>query len=319
MTVVETFDCNNTNLKLGDKGEKVTLLQTHLKTLGYYVSYNGHTLQVDGSFGTYTQWAVKQFQKATGHSQDGWFGPKTCKSLNEKITGVVTAEATSQVVVQVFDCPNINLSEGSTQKDLVTKLQNELKKLGYYTRQVDGDFGPYTTAAVIAFQKAKGLTQDGVFGPATCKTLGAVTTVNAVQKALETTSNSAPSDPFAVDTSKNVFSSDESNLSIDGLYFIVSGVTFTNSFRACSWKRIDLMSGGQYMYQTNPVPREYSVEVVLTKVQYDSLKNELYKMLHRKCKVASPLLDSGTYTVEISVAYQNVRSRKLTLKLVEVL
>jgi peptidoglycan hydrolase-like protein with peptidoglycan-binding domain len=48
----------------------------------------------------------------------------------------------------------------------VTYLQ---KKLGI---TVDGDFGPNTKAAVVAFQKKHGLTADGIVGPKTWKAVG---------------------------------------------------------------------------------------------------------------------------------------------------
>lgn len=84
--MVETFNCAETSLRRDARGEKVKLLQTHLKTLGYYVQSGGRTLAVDGIFGIYTEQAVKAFQKSLGNFlQDGWFGEKTCKKLNEKI------------------------------------------------------------------------------------------------------------------------------------------------------------------------------------------------------------------------------------------
>lgn len=91
--MVDTFDCPNTRLKQGDKGEKVTLLQTHLKTLKYYTS------TIDGDFGPVTHTAVKQFQKDTGHTQDGVFGPKTCPDLNKKIlekNGITSTNTSNQ-------------------------------------------------------------------------------------------------------------------------------------------------------------------------------------------------------------------------------
>ena len=51
-------------------------------------------------------------------------------------------------------------------------IQQKLKELGYYTGSVDGVYGQGTRSAVIAFQKANGLTADGVVGSQTAKALG---------------------------------------------------------------------------------------------------------------------------------------------------
>lgn len=53
----------------------------------------------------------------------------------------------------------------------VKSLQAALTKLGFSTGAADGDFGPATEQAVVAFQQAKGLAADGVAGP---KTLAAI-------------------------------------------------------------------------------------------------------------------------------------------------
>lgn len=156
------FDCNNTNLKRGSKGENVKTLQTHLKTLGYY------SAAIDGDFGSVTEKAVKAFQKAAGGlKQDGWFGPSTCKKFN------VTMEAkgyAKDVKIKLFDCPNITLKRGHKGEN-VKLLQTMMKTLGYYTREIDGDFGMYTEQAVKAFQTKTNHTPDGVFGPKTCPDL----------------------------------------------------------------------------------------------------------------------------------------------------
>jgi peptidoglycan L-alanyl-D-glutamate endopeptidase CwlK len=62
------------------------------------------------------------------------------------------------------------LQQGSTGSD-VTALQTKLKALGFNPNGVDGNFGPGTKAAVIAFQQSKGLTPDGIAGPATMAAL----------------------------------------------------------------------------------------------------------------------------------------------------
>ena len=306
-----TLDCEKVNLKKGAKGADVTTLQTLLKSMGYY------TRSIDGDFGVYTQNAVKAFQKANGLTVDGWFGKITCQKLNAKQTA---KENAAKAVASTFDCPNMDLRKGS-KGDQVKTLQTMLKELGYYTRQIDGDFGDYTKKAVQAYQKSQGLLQDGIFGPQTCAKMKI--TAGDVAKDKED-KNATPEkvvykDPYKVNTKNNVFTASESNLSIDGIYFQVSGVTFTSDFNNRPWKRIDLMNGGQYSYLGYPSAREYSVDVIMSKAMYDTLKWELYKMQHRPCKVTSTLLDSATYTVEVSVAYQNVGSRKVTLKLTEYL
>src|SRR2546422_11101737 len=65
------------------------------------------------------------------------------------------------------------LQDGSKGAD-VKKLQEALKQHGFNPGVVDGDFGPATAAAVIAFQKSEGLLADGVAGPRTQHALGLV-------------------------------------------------------------------------------------------------------------------------------------------------
>jgi peptidoglycan hydrolase-like protein with peptidoglycan-binding domain len=64
------------------------------------------------------------------------------------------------------------LRAGSRGTDVVA-LQQRLIALGYNPGTPDGDFGTATTAAVIAFQKAKGLPADGVVGSTTWDALNA--------------------------------------------------------------------------------------------------------------------------------------------------
>lgn len=63
------------------------------------------------------------------------------------------------------------LQKGSQGPD-VKKLQQFLKDLHFYTDTVDGGFGPKTEYAVKAFQKSKGLLDDGKVGPKTWVALG---------------------------------------------------------------------------------------------------------------------------------------------------
>jgi len=53
----------------------------------------------------------------------------------------------------------------------VKALQEKLKQLGFDPKGVDGNFGGDTTAAVIAFQRSKGLQANGLAGPKTMAAL----------------------------------------------------------------------------------------------------------------------------------------------------
>ncbi|WP_439581339.1 peptidoglycan-binding protein [Dyadobacter bucti] len=54
----------------------------------------------------------------------------------------------------------------------VVRLQEKLKSLGFNPGSIDGDFGPGTQAAVVAFQRSEGLLADGIAGLKTLKALG---------------------------------------------------------------------------------------------------------------------------------------------------
>lgn len=76
------------------------------------------------------------------------------------------------------------LKVGSSGPD-VKALQQKLKDLGFDPSGTDGNFGPGTKKAVIAFQQSKGLQTDGVVGPGT-------------QAALDADSGSATGTPITV-------------------------------------------------------------------------------------------------------------------------
>lgn len=64
------------------------------------------------------------------------------------------------------------LSQYGSRGSEVTRIQQKLTSLGYSTGGVDGVYGKQTERAVIAFQRANGLSVDGIAGPQTLKALG---------------------------------------------------------------------------------------------------------------------------------------------------
>ncbi|KNZ70949.1 ErfK/YbiS/YcfS/YnhG family protein [Thermincola ferriacetica] len=53
----------------------------------------------------------------------------------------------------------------------IVQVQQRLQTLGYYKEELDGQFGPTTRNAVIAFQRARGLVPDGIVGSRTYEEL----------------------------------------------------------------------------------------------------------------------------------------------------
>jgi len=142
-------------LEIGSRGDEVITLQNRLKRLGYY---NGN---VDGDFGESTRSAVRAFQNRNGLTADGRVGAQTASRLYSS-----SAKAAATATPRPTATPSATLQMGS-QGEKVVRLQSRLKTLGFYSGDVDGDFGAATRDAVRAFQRANGLTVDGKVGEGT--------------------------------------------------------------------------------------------------------------------------------------------------------
>jgi len=162
---VEDVLSGNASLKVGSSGPAVIKLQQELKRRGYSVA-------VDGDFGPKTQAVVKNFQKANGLTADGIVGKKTLSVLCPPPKPAPTPAPAPAPADGFGDkAPTIRtpLNRGMQGEDVV-ELQKLLKARGYKVA-TDGDFGPKTESAVKAFQKAAGLTADGIVGSRTLKAL----------------------------------------------------------------------------------------------------------------------------------------------------
>lgn len=151
-------------LEYGMQGTEVLKLQKILLELGF--DPNG----VDGKFGRGTEKAVTAYQKARGLEADGKAGNLTLTKLYAEYNALGdNAGSTSGGSTVVTTNPN-TLKYGDSGSR-VTEMQTALKKLGYYSSSIDGRFGAGTQRAVIAFQKANGLTADGLAGTRTLELL----------------------------------------------------------------------------------------------------------------------------------------------------
>ena len=134
--------------------------QAKLKNMGIYSG------EVTGNVGSKTTAAIKEFQKRYGPTQDGVLGADTIAKLNSVYSGTTVKNTSSSTTA------GLGLGSSGTA---VRELQQNLTALGYYWADITGNFGAKTETAVKAFQKAYGITQDGVAG---------TTTLNAIKNAM---------------------------------------------------------------------------------------------------------------------------------------
>ncbi len=106
-------------LKIGANGTYVVELQKWLKEQGYYTGY------IDGSFGPYTELAVKYFQDDSSIVVDGWVASQTVGAMKD-INGVNIFEevSSSSSDVKSTDKTNVTKSSTTTTKSNVNKTSS---------------------------------------------------------------------------------------------------------------------------------------------------------------------------------------------------
>lgn len=139
------------NLYWGCQGADVATLQTQLNNLDLNCG------NADGIFGPKTYAAVVSLQESNKLKVDGIVGPQSRQAI---------ASLLSKPSPQTR-----NLYQGCRGDD-VAALQKKLNAAGLNCGPVDGIFGHRTNSAVIALQKACGITVDGIVGPQTREALG---------------------------------------------------------------------------------------------------------------------------------------------------
>ncbi|MFT3843090.1 MAG: peptidoglycan-binding protein [Myxococcaceae bacterium] len=153
-----TSSNGSTMLSIGARGPAVADLQRRLAAAGFSPG------AADGVFGPMTQRAVVNFQRAHGLAADGIAGPRTEAALRGG--GAAPARPASG-----GGGGGSVLREGSRGAQVAT-LQRALASKGFSPGVADGVFGPMTQRAVMSFQRAHGLSVDGVVGPQTWGALG---------------------------------------------------------------------------------------------------------------------------------------------------
>ena len=144
-------------LRRGDRGPAVAGIREALASLQLLPPVNG--VEPDSAeFDTTIDSAIRTFQQQRGLIVDGMVGPVTIRSLTDARW-------------KLGDRPLTYTLSAMMTGDDVMALQTRLAEMGYNTGRPDGIFGPLTDGCVRDFQRHRGLTEDGVFGPATHREL----------------------------------------------------------------------------------------------------------------------------------------------------
>jgi putative chitinase len=141
-----------------------------IEALQRLLAGTGAAVAIDGDFGPGTETAVKAFQQSKGLAADGIVGAATWAALEAAQPAPAEPEPAAAAAATSGAARPV-LRQGADGA-AVEELQQLLTKAGLAT-VVDGDFGPGTEAKVKAFQRLRGLSDDGSVGPATWAALDA--------------------------------------------------------------------------------------------------------------------------------------------------
>ncbi len=130
-------------VQFNEYNPKVELVQKYLRILGYHIG------RPDGKFGAGSREAVAKFQ------------------ADEEIEVTRFVDKATWAKMQYY------MESPIVKKDALSghAVQKALVKAGYDPGKLDGQMGPQTKSALRQFQKANGLTADGMVGLKTIKAL----------------------------------------------------------------------------------------------------------------------------------------------------
>lgn len=159
--------------KEGNQDSHVTHIQRCLQKTGYFHG------PVTGKFGSLTQNAVIQFQKDHGLTADGVVGSRTEQLIRSQ-------------------CESRNLGDRHVSGELqlgstgpaVRRLQQDLRRLGFFHGPITGRFGSETQQAVVQFQQSRGIPSTGIVGPQTIEAIRV--SLNQVQTPVSIGDNQSP-------------------------------------------------------------------------------------------------------------------------------
>lgn len=165
-------------IKRGMSGDGVKWVQ---HCLFVQLKYDDGGYGVDGSFGGATDAAVRKFQTDHGLTVDGAVGQQTRTELVKAVEKVLTAAAKDDMPIAPYKRPTADVKRGMSGDDVKWVQYCLYQQLKYNDSGygVDGSFGDATEGSVRQFQKAHGLTENGIVNEQTRNAL-----VEAVKAAI---------------------------------------------------------------------------------------------------------------------------------------
>ena len=150
----------------GSAGDHVEKLQRALQLKGFLKG------KLDGKYGNDTQDAVRRFQKSAKLKETGTADNNTILALFGKAVDIPARDDPGMKgITSIASITVPNTSRPGNYGRHVKALQQALKLRGYYKANVDSSYGKQTVEAVKRYQKAHGLTADGIAGNSTIKKL----------------------------------------------------------------------------------------------------------------------------------------------------
>ena len=173
LTEEEVSNIFEKDLRQGDYGERVRVVQYYLNVIAYF---NPEIPMVtsDGVFNSAMDNQVKAFERFYGLTPDGVVDFRTWELINEIYRNIVNNLPEGYAGATAALYPGYNLTPGMRNDD-VKEFQTYLRVIGQNIGQIPvieatGYFGPETERAVMTFQRLYGIEPTGIVGALTWDT-----------------------------------------------------------------------------------------------------------------------------------------------------
>ena len=144
---------------------RVQLIQYFLNVLSVYYD-SIPAVDINGILESETRAALIEYQKTVGLPTSGVIDQKTRETMYNRVLGILRELPPTAIALPALIYPNIIFMEGSEGpgvfviQELLAFISTVVREIP--TVEIDGIFGPETSASLIAFQRLYGLEADGI-------------------------------------------------------------------------------------------------------------------------------------------------------------